>query len=125
MTTTATHNAYGTTPERVLFMAFALRETTWKLGFTTGPGQKPRARAVAARDQERLRQESAQAHFCKHKESSTMWWIPPRLQSIDASVGPKANAMTMAVCGLAVSGRRLRACAPHQRHWWDTQTASV
>jgi transposase len=42
-------------------MAFALRETTWKLGFTTGPGQKPRERAVAARDQERLLQEIAQA----------------------------------------------------------------
>jgi transposase len=42
-------------------MAFELRETTWKLGFTTGPGQKPRERAVAARDQERLLQEIAQA----------------------------------------------------------------
>ena len=61
MTTTATHNAYGTTPERVLFVAFELRENTWKLGFTTGPGQKPRERAVAARDQGRLLQEIAQA----------------------------------------------------------------
>ena len=61
MTTTATHNAYGTTTERVLFMAFELSENTWKLGFTTGPGQKPRERAVAARDQGRLLQEIAQA----------------------------------------------------------------
>jgi transposase len=32
-------------------MAFELREKTWKRGFTTGPAQKPRARAVAARHQ--------------------------------------------------------------------------
>ena len=61
MTSTATHNAYGTTTERVLFMAFELSENTWKLGFTTGPGQKPRERAVAARHQGRLLQEIAQA----------------------------------------------------------------
>jgi len=61
MTSTATHNAYGTTTERVLFMAFELSENTWKLGFTMGPGQKPRERPVAARDQGRLLQEIAQA----------------------------------------------------------------
>jgi transposase len=61
MTTTATHNEYGTTTARALFMAFELSENTWKLGFTTGPGQKPRERAVAARDQGRLLQEIAQA----------------------------------------------------------------
>ena len=44
MTTTATHNEHDTTTERVLFMAFALSEKTWKLGFTTGHGQKPRER---------------------------------------------------------------------------------
>jgi len=42
-------------------MAFELRENTWKLGFTTGPGQKPRERTVAARNQARLLQEIAQA----------------------------------------------------------------
>jgi transposase len=61
MTSTATHNAYGTTTERVLFMAFELSENTWKLGFTLGPGQTPRERPVAARDQGRLLQEIAQA----------------------------------------------------------------
>src|SRR5215831_14531008 len=61
MTSTAPHNAYGTTTERILFMAFELSEKTWKLGFTTKPGQKPRERAVAARDQGRLLQEIAQA----------------------------------------------------------------
>ena len=59
--TTATHNTHDTTTERVLFMAFELSEKTWKLGFTTGHGQKPREHAVAARDQGRLLQEIAQA----------------------------------------------------------------
>ena len=61
MTTTATHNEHDTTPERVLFMAFELSEKTWKLGFTTGHGQKPRERSVAARHQARLLQEVAHA----------------------------------------------------------------
>jgi transposase len=61
MLTTAPHNEQGTTPERVLFMAFELSEKTWKLGFTTGPGQKPRERGVTARNQARVRQEVAQA----------------------------------------------------------------
>jgi transposase len=61
MTTTATHNAHDTTTERVLFMAFELSEKTWKLGFTTGHGQKPRERAVAARNQARVLQEVVQA----------------------------------------------------------------
>jgi transposase len=59
--TTATHNQHDTTPERVLFMAFELSEKTWKLGFTTGHGQKPRERMVAARHQARLLQEVADA----------------------------------------------------------------
>jgi transposase len=61
MTTTATHNVHATTTERALFMAFALSEKTWKLGFTIGPGQKPRERAVAARHPARVLQEVAQA----------------------------------------------------------------
>jgi transposase len=61
MTTTATHNGHDTTTERVLFVAFELSEKTWKLGFTTGHGQKPRERPVAARHQARLLQEVAQA----------------------------------------------------------------
>jgi hypothetical protein len=59
--TTAPHNAHDTTPERVLFVAFALSAKTWKLGFTTGHGQKPRERGFAARPQARLLQEVAQA----------------------------------------------------------------
>jgi transposase len=42
-------------------MAFELSEKTWKLGFTTGPGQKPRERGVAARNQALVLQEVAQA----------------------------------------------------------------
>jgi transposase len=49
------------TREGVLFVAFELSEQTWKLGFTTGPGQKPRARTVSARYQERVLDEIAQA----------------------------------------------------------------
>jgi transposase len=59
--TAATHNEHNTTTERVLFMAFELSEKTWKLGFTTGHGQKPRERAVAARELARLLPEIAQA----------------------------------------------------------------
>jgi transposase len=59
--TTATHNGHDTTPERVLFVAFELSEKTWKLGCTTGHGQKPRERRIAACNQTRLLQAVAQA----------------------------------------------------------------
>jgi len=42
-------------------MAFELSDKTWKLGFTTGPGQKPRERNVTARDQKRVLDEIASA----------------------------------------------------------------
>jgi transposase len=61
MMTTATHNEYDTIPARVLFVAFELREKSWKLGFTTGHGQKPRERGVSACQQARVLQEIAQA----------------------------------------------------------------
>ena len=61
MMATATHNAHGPTPERGLFLAFALRETTWTLGVTTGPGHPPRERPVAARHPARWLQAIAQA----------------------------------------------------------------
>jgi transposase len=61
MTTTATHHGHNTTPERVLFVAFELSEKTWKRGFTTGHGQKPRERSIAACHQTRVLQEVAQA----------------------------------------------------------------
>jgi transposase len=61
MRTTATRHEPDTTPARVRLMACALREKTWKLGCTTGHGQKPRERAVAARHQARVLQAIAQA----------------------------------------------------------------
>jgi transposase len=64
MLTTAPHNEHSTAthaPESGLFLAFALREQTGKLGCTTGYGQPPRERRIAARPQARLLQEGAQA----------------------------------------------------------------
>jgi len=61
MTTTATHNGQDTTPERVLFVACALREKPWQLGCTTGHGQKPRERPVTARHHEHVLHAIAQA----------------------------------------------------------------
>jgi transposase len=64
MMTTATHNEHYTAmyaPEPVLFLAFELSEKTWKLGCTTGHGQQPRERSIAARHQARLLHEVGQA----------------------------------------------------------------
>ena len=61
MTTAATLNTNGNPTEATLFVAFELSDKTWKLGFTTGHGQKPRERNVTARDQERILNEIAQA----------------------------------------------------------------
>jgi transposase len=61
MTTAATHYEQSTTTEATLFVAFELSEKTWKLGFTTGHGQKPRERSMPARDHERVLDEIAQA----------------------------------------------------------------
>lgn len=49
-TTAATRAEQSTTPEPVLHLAFELGQTRWKLGFTTGLGQRPRERTIAARD---------------------------------------------------------------------------
>src|ERR687895_2616230 len=61
MTTAATHHANGNTTEATLFVAFELSEKTWRLGFTTGHGQKPLERSVPARDHQRMLDEIAQA----------------------------------------------------------------
>ena len=44
-----------------LFLALELGETSWKLAFTTGIGQKPRERTLAARDRAALLREIARA----------------------------------------------------------------
>ena len=46
---------------RSLFLALELGESTWKLAFTPGLGQKPRERTIAARNREALRAEVAGA----------------------------------------------------------------
>jgi transposase len=61
MTTAAAHHEQENTPEATLFVAFELSEKSWKLGCTTGHGQKPRERTVPARQQERVLDEIAQA----------------------------------------------------------------
>ena len=61
MTTPATCHVPESTTAGTLFVAFELSEKTWKLGFTTGHGQKPRERTVTARQQERVLDEIAQA----------------------------------------------------------------
>ena len=61
MTTKATRNTQAKTSEGPLFMAFELSEKTWKLGFTTGHGQKPRERSMPARAHERVLDEIAHA----------------------------------------------------------------
>lgn len=49
-TTAATRVVQSTASESVLHLAFELGQTRWKLGFTTGLGQRPRERTIAARD---------------------------------------------------------------------------
>src|SRR6266567_2270789 len=61
MTTAAPHNEHGNITEATLFVACELSEKTWKLGSTTGHGQKPRERTMTARQQERILDEIAQA----------------------------------------------------------------
>ena len=61
MTTSATRNVQEHTTEGTLCVAFALREKTWKLGFTPGHGQQPRERTVTARQQERVLDDIAHA----------------------------------------------------------------
>jgi transposase len=58
---TAAHSSNGTTTAQVLYLAFELGWTKWKLGFTTGHGQPARLRSMPARDLPRLQQELAKA----------------------------------------------------------------
>lgn len=58
---TATRNCKVTTQSEVLYLAFELGETDWKLAFTVGVGQKPRLRSMPARDLPRLQEEIMKA----------------------------------------------------------------
>lgn len=58
---TATHDSKVTTKTGVLYLAFELGETEWKLAFTIGVGQKPRLRSMPGRDLPRLQEEIAKA----------------------------------------------------------------
>jgi hypothetical protein len=53
--------AVATTPGPTLLLAFELGERVWKLGFTTGLGQRPRVRQVPARATDRVLEEIARA----------------------------------------------------------------
>ena len=59
MTATRTTEYNGFAP--VLYLAFELSNTNWRLGFTTGPGQHPRQRAIKARDLKGLQDEIRRA----------------------------------------------------------------
>jgi transposase len=54
METTTARSEHYTTNSPVLYLAFELSNKNWKLGFTVGPGQKPRERSMPARDLERV-----------------------------------------------------------------------
>jgi hypothetical protein len=43
--------------EAVLYLGFELNSAQWKLGFTTGPGRRPRRRMIEARDLKALKEE--------------------------------------------------------------------
>jgi transposase len=58
---TATLNSNCTTHQGVLYLAFELGWSEWKLAFTTGHGQKPRFRSMSARDLPKLELEIARA----------------------------------------------------------------
>lgn len=59
--TAATRMIEATAIESSLFVAFELGESSWKLAFTVGMGQRGRQRTVVARDLAAVRREVAQA----------------------------------------------------------------
>jgi transposase len=61
MTRTEESTAVATTREPTLLLAFELSERVWKLGFTTGVGQRPRIRQIPARATDRVLEEIARA----------------------------------------------------------------
>ena len=58
---TATHNGNGSITSGILHLAFELGAGKWKLGFTSGHGEKPRLRSLPAGDMNTLKDEIAKA----------------------------------------------------------------
>lgn len=54
-------NEYSSVWSPVLYLAFEPGWTSWKLGFTTGPGQSPRERTIAAGELKALGEEIVRA----------------------------------------------------------------
>lgn len=61
MTTTRPQQSTAPTTPTTLLLAFELGERVWKLGFTTGMGQRPRMRQIAAGAVDRVLEEIARA----------------------------------------------------------------
>jgi transposase len=61
MTRTEESTAVATKTVPTLLLAFELGERVWKLGFTTGLGQRPRLRQIPARATDRILEEIARA----------------------------------------------------------------
>jgi transposase len=59
MDSTATNNKYNT--ETLLYLAFEMGNSQWKLGFTIGLGQAPRRRTISAGELPQLREEIVRA----------------------------------------------------------------
>jgi hypothetical protein len=57
----ATHPQQATNSQTVLYLAFELGWTEWKLGFSPGIAGAPRLRTMRARDLEALGEEIARA----------------------------------------------------------------
>ena len=147
MTTAAARNEPEHTPEATLFVAFELSEKTWKLGFTTGHGQKPRERTVTARHHEHVLHEIAEAkrRFSLPETASVVscseagragFWLHRLLQA-HGITNPVVAASSIAVNrrrrraksdGLEVRQllRRLRRYHSGERHGWQVvQSPSV
>lgn len=61
MSTVTTRATQSSAAEPVLYLAFELAETTWKLAATVGLGQRPRLRTIPARDLDALEHELTRA----------------------------------------------------------------
>jgi transposase len=60
MTTTIAQSTLPSSNQKVLYLAFELSQSQWKLGFTIGIGQPPRIRTIPARDLNALQWEIQQ-----------------------------------------------------------------